>query len=429
MVYNVTMDNNKDLSPDILVGDAFLQAFSSGGTDIARARQDLPFFIENVMLDQRGNPIQLKWFHREICKLLLMEKRVMILIPRSWGKCVSGDSLVSLASGQCKPMRDIAVGEFILSLNTETLKIEKSRIVAKALSGKKELFSVKTRTGRIIRASANHPLCVYESGKVTFKPISEMRAKVDRVAVLSHDDILWDEIDEITPSGTEETYDIQLDLHANFICDGIVAHNSFISCICYPLWRLGNNRDLRILVASNSESRSVQWLQEMEKVMLRNSKFQEVFGYMVPRARTLRWTEKEKVILGRSHFATHNSLMAVGMGSSILGARADIILADDIVGASEAYSPAERRRASEWLWTTLLPILEPDGQIVFTGSRWGPEDLYAEIIERWGGTDTPHLGPATWERNYEAAVEAKYPKYHELEKLEEQGLIDPTRIK
>lgn len=266
------------------IESAFLEAFSTGGTDAYRARQDFQFFIENVMLDQRGDPVSLQWFHREICKLLLIEKRVMLLIPRSWGK-------------------------------------------------------------------------------------------------------------------------------------------STLACVWYPLWRLGNNRDLRILIASNSETRAIQWLQENEKIMLRNARYQETFGYMVPRARTLRWTEKEKVVLGRSHFATHNSLVAVGMGSAILGSRSDIIICDDIVGPNEAYSPSERKRASDWLWTTLLPILEPDGQIIFTGSRWGHDDLYAEIVSRWEGDSTPHLGLASWHKNQHAPPEAKYPSHHTLRALEAQGKI------
>lgn len=272
----------KTMSPRSAFADSLIEGFAVQDTAPRRARADLAFFVEYVFVDQKGVPLKLQWFHKEMIKNLLFEKRVLTLLPRSWGKSVIGS-------------------------------------------------------------------------------------------------------------------------------------------VAYPCWRLGVNRDLRIIIASNTITQAKWWLSEIENVMLRNEKYQEVFGYLVPRPRTLRWTDVEKRVLGRSHYAMHSSLLATGIGSALLGARADIIIVDDIVGEKEAVSPALRKQASDWLWTTLLNTLEPDGQVVVSGSRWSQDDIYAEIMERWEKLPSEM---AIWQKGA-FVLPGQYPRDSELYKMEQSGGLDP----
>jgi replicative DNA helicase len=48
----------------------------------------------------------------------------------------------------------------------------------------------------------------------------------DELNDLATSDVWWDEIVSIEPLGEQETYDIEVPLHHNFIADDIVAHNS-----------------------------------------------------------------------------------------------------------------------------------------------------------------------------------------------------------
>lgn len=196
---------------------------------------------------------------------------------------------------------------------------------------------------------------------------------------------------------------------------------SVIGSVAYPCWRLGVNRDLRIIIASNTITQAKWWLSEIENVMLRNEKYQEVFGYLVPRPRTIRWTDTEKRVLGRSSYAMHSSLLATGIGSALLGARADIIIADDIIGEQEAISTVIRQGASTWFWKVLLNTLEPDGQVIVSGSRWGIDDMYKEIMERWRNLP---MEMATWQQGA-FVMPGQYPDDHELYKMETVGGLDP----
>lgn len=273
-------------SPRSTFADSLMRGFAAQDEAPRRARVDFAFFIEYVFVDQRGAPLKLQWFHKELVKNLLFEKRVLTLLPRSWGK-------------------------------------------------------------------------------------------------------------------------------------------STIGCVAYPTWRLGINRDIRIIIASNTITQAKWWLSEIENVMLRNENYQKVFGYLVPRPRTLRWTDTEKRVLGRSHYAMHSSLLATGIGSALLGARADIILADDIIGQQEAISPAIGEVASVWFWKVLMNTLEPDGQAAVFGSRWGVSDLYNEIQTRWEGLPREM---ATWQRGA-FVMPGRYPRDYELYKMEQAESLDPLQGK
>lgn len=269
-------------SPRATYLDAFISGFADYDDAPRRAKGDLAFFIPYVFVDQRGKPLVLQWFHEEMIRMLLFDKRVLLLLARTFGK-------------------------------------------------------------------------------------------------------------------------------------------STIASVAYPCWRLGSNRDLRIILASNTLTQARWWLAEIENIMLRNKRYQEVFGYLVPKPRTLRWTDTEKVVLGRSPYAMHASLLAAGVGSALLGMRSDIIVADDIFGKKEAMSQVYAQQTEAWFWETLMPTLEPDGQVVVSGSRWGMEDIYAKIKKRWGALK-PEM--ASWQRG-DFVSEGKYPLRKELWQLESEGKLDP----
>lgn len=421
---------SENLSPRESILNILLGGFVETGGDTFRARRDLAYFVEHTMVDQRGNPIALKPFHHELIKNLLFERRVLNLLPRSWGKCVSGDSEILLSSNRTKRMVDIEPGDLVLSVNPYTLTPSVSRVVAKEASDPKPLYALRSSGplgAHTLLASAEHPVLTRTPYGPVFQSIARLIQGTDAIGVLTPGSpaLQWDALDGRQQRGYGPTFDIQVEPHRNFVADGIVVSNSVLSCVAYPSWRLGTNRDLRVLVACHTIGQAKLWLAEIENVMLRNQAFIETFGYMVPRPRTLRWTDVEKVVLGRSPGAMHSSLRATGIGSGLLGARADIIIMDDIYGLEESISPTLARRCSEWVWNVLMPVLEPDGQVVVSGSRWGVNDIYAEFIDRW--KDLPS-GMASWQETA-FQPEAKYPDRHRLIELIKRGEVDPLRAK
>ena len=99
-------------------------------------------------------------------------------------------------------------------------------------SGVKEVFRMRLTSGRVIEATANHkfltlggwiPLGEMAPGARIAAPTST-RGQATRDA--AQDDLLWDELAEITPIGEHEVFDATVPGTHCFIANGIVTHNS-----------------------------------------------------------------------------------------------------------------------------------------------------------------------------------------------------------
>lgn len=84
---------------------------------------------------------------------------VGILGPTKRGKCISGDSLVSLANGSTISIRELVKKgkkEEIISFNEETQRFEPVKITELFDNGIKECFQIETRTRRRVSTTINH---------------------------------------------------------------------------------------------------------------------------------------------------------------------------------------------------------------------------------------------------------------------------------
>jgi len=77
-------------------------------------------------------------------------------------------------------------------------------------------------------------------------------------------------------------------------------------------------------------------------------------------------------------------LLGQGIGGSLTGKHADLIITDDIVNLSDRLSAAEREHTRS-IYRELQNIRNPGGRIINTGTPWHPEDAIAGMPnpERW----------------------------------------------
>jgi len=82
--------------------------------------------------------------------------------------------------------------------------------------------------------------------------------------------------------------------------------------------------------------------------------------------------------------------LAAGVGGSITGEGANLLLIDDPTkNAQEADSETFRERAIEWYQDTAYPRLEADGAVVVIGTQWREDDLQGWLIDQQAhGGDT-----------------------------------------
>lgn len=78
---------------------------------------------------------------------------------------------------------------------------------------------------------------------------------LDRIAT---SDLWWDEISSIEPIGEEETYDLTVPLHHNFVADDIVVHNSALVCNIAENASIEHNAPVALFSLEMSETELAQ---------------------------------------------------------------------------------------------------------------------------------------------------------------------------
>jgi replicative DNA helicase len=141
--------------------------------------------------------------------------------------CLAGDTEIKDAeTGKIYTIKELAERKEQTPLLVygvdKDLKIGKHHMVKAFYSGKKTVYEMKTRLGRTIKASANHPFLKLE-GWTRLDALSPG----DKVG-LPHNsaDIYWDEILSITQLSVEDVYDATVENVHNFVANDIIVHNS-----------------------------------------------------------------------------------------------------------------------------------------------------------------------------------------------------------
>ncbi|MDQ4059167.1 MAG: replicative DNA helicase [Actinomycetota bacterium] len=104
------------------------------------------------------------------------DKRPLLADLRESG-CVTGDSLVALASGQTRPIRGL-VGSQPEVVCLDGWKVTTRRATKVWCTGRKQVFRLTTATGRVVRATSNHPFRVLGG----WEALNELRVG-DRIAI------------------------------------------------------------------------------------------------------------------------------------------------------------------------------------------------------------------------------------------------------
>lgn len=137
------------------------------------------------------------------------------------------------------------------------------------------------------------------------------------------------------------------------------------------------NRDIRILIASKTDSNGVAFLAEIKKKM-KSKKFIELFGDLEGPV----WNDGEVIVNGRSDNAPKGfTISTVGVGSALASRHFDKIYADDLVDDTNSITDVQRDKIKTWFFKILDPTLVPNGEMSIIGTRYHHEDLYGILID------------------------------------------------
>lgn len=172
----------------------------------------------------------------------------------------------------------------------------------------------------------------------------------------------------------------------------------------FPAWYLGRNPEKQVIFATYSQDLAEDFGRRVRN-WLRDDAYRAIFpGIEIA---------TDSSAASRFSVGQRGAYFAVGVGSSITGRGADVLLIDDpLKGREEADSETMRRRLKDWYTSVAYTRLMPGGAIVIVQTRWHPDDLSGWILEehaheKWDALSLPAISPkrdALWPDRYPLAT-------------------------
>jgi hypothetical protein len=160
----------------------------------------------------------------------------------------------------------------------------------------------------------------------------------------------------------------------------------------YVVYKIVTNPNARVIVVSKTQGMARKFLGAIKTRLSHPAytKLQVAFGPSGGyKADATQWSA-DMIYLGtgRDSGEKDPTVQALGFGSQIYGARADLIILDDVVMGSNAH---EWEKQIEWLQKEVITRLGRHGKLVIVGTRVQPIDLYKMIRDpdQWTGNKSP----------------------------------------
>lgn len=183
--------------------------------------------------------------------------------------------------------------------------------------------------------------------------------------------------------------------------------------VLFPPWHLGNNPDHAVIAASHTAELAEKWGRRNRNLVASNS---FVLGVDVA---------GDSKAAGRWETSAGGEYFAAGVGGSITGRRADLVIIDDPVRSREdAESQIVRDKVWDWYKSDLYTRLKPGARIVLIQTRWHEDDLAGRLLAEMaaGGDQWDIVSlPAIAEENDalgRSPGEPLWPEWEPLEDLE-----------
>lgn len=147
---------------------------------------------------------------------------------------------------------------------------------------------------------------------------------------------------------------------------------STYASVVFPACYLGRNPDRAVLAASHTTELAERFGRRVRNI-LADAPYQSLFDTRLA---------EDSQAAGRWATQQGGEYYAAGVGSAILGYRADLGLIDDpVAGREAADSEREREKTWEWYKSDFRTRLKPEAAIVLIMQRWREDDLAGMLLK------------------------------------------------
>ena len=174
-----------------------------------------------------------------------------------------------------------------------------------------------------------------------------------------------------------------------------------------PAWMIGNNPKLKIIQATNNAELAVRFGRKA-KTLMEQQEDRDIFNTRL---------REDSQAAGKWETAQGGEYYAAGVGGSITGRGADLLIIDDPHSEQDALNAASYDRVYEWYTSGPRQRLQPGGRIIVVMTRWSVADLTGKLIkgqkepkaDQWEVIEFPAILPSG---------NPVWPGYWKLEELE-----------
>lgn len=355
-----------------------------------------------------------EWFYQDKHGNQLQKQGVVVAAPRGHGKCLSGLTNVTTYAGRHVLLRDITVGQEIVSLNQTTLRFERDIVVAKEHTGTKPVIRIRTRTGKELTLTREHRVFTYGGWKVAGElsladriaaprqvPIAptvlgRQDAEVQEWQRLEGADVSWDQIVAIEDAGICDTYDIQVAKNENFISNGLVTHNSAWMTFLLPIYCAVFRIKHFVVIFSNNRDGVTLFCTQIKREIEENEKLRADFGNLSGKVYGRPWGAFTFVICHPSNDdsslpAYETMIAGRSVGTNVRGMRfgahrPSLVLGDDLEKDENVQTAEQRGKMQALLTQRIMPMLDPaDGLLFICGTIFHYDSLLARLLKPESG--------------------------------------------
>lgn len=172
------------------------------------------------------------------------------------------------------------------------------------------------------------------------------------------------------------------------------------------LWELGRNPNLRIAIVSETDGKAIKLLRAIKRYLLHSQELREVFPHLAKTKRKDEPWNAHQITVQRESFAKDPSVQVTGCGGSIIGARVDLLVLDDILSHRTALTKSAQEKLLAWYHSNCAGRLTEHGRIIAVGTPWSRQDLYHTLAKTEGwiakkfSIVDPTTGLPTWPENW-----------------------------
>ena len=183
---------------------------------------------------------------------------------------------------------------------------------------------------------------------------------------------------------------------------------STVTTLIYPLWKIAfksSTEDLFIVIISESQTQSINFLSRLKYHIIHSDKFRETFGDMGPNT-AKRWTNNDIILNNGAR------VVAVGTGQRVRGfiegdTRPNLIIVDDFESELNAFTAEARAKNRKWVTEAVIPSLSDEGEIAMIGTVIS-EDCFLYWAKESSAWHT--LWYSIWDEEEKSIWPERFPK-------------------